>query len=70
MKPSIDIVKKLADTIETNVVFLLAETDDINSQKDPDMLKRLNDLPEKDRTGILFVLDGLLRDAKIRLAYP
>jgi len=36
------------------------------------MLKRLNDingLPEKDKAGILFALDGLLRDAKTRLAY-
>jgi len=36
------------------------------------MLKRLNDinnLPTKDKEGILFALNGLLRDAKKRLAY-
>ena len=72
VKPSIDVVKKLADTLQTTVGFLLGETDDMNLLKDPEMLKRLNDinnLPEDDRTGILFALDGLLRDAKNRLAY-
>lgn len=36
------------------------------------MLKRLNDLNElsaTDREGILYALDGLLRDAKARKAY-
>jgi hypothetical protein len=36
------------------------------------MIKRfkdINNLPEKDKEGILFALDGLLRDAKTRLAY-
>jgi hypothetical protein len=36
------------------------------------MLVRLNDieaLPEDDKKCILYTLDGLLRDAKTRLAY-
>jgi|GEM_PF-5069842 len=36
------------------------------------MLKRLNDinnLPSKDKEGVLFAHDGLLIDAKTRLAY-
>ncbi len=72
VKPSVDVVKKLADTLDTTVAFLLGETEDMELLKDPDMLKRLNDinnLPEKDKEGVLFALDGLLRDAKTRLAY-
>ena len=72
VKPSVDVVKKLADTLNTTVAFLLGETDDMELFKDPNMLKRLNDinrLPSKDKEGILFALDGLLRDAKTRLAY-
>lgn len=72
VKPSIDVVKNLADTLDTTVAFLLGETEDMELLKDPDMLKRLNDinnLPSKDKEGILFALDGLLRDAKTRLAY-
>jgi hypothetical protein len=44
----------------------------MNLLKDPAMLKRLNDinsLPDNDRSGIFFALDGLLRDAKTRLVY-
>ena len=72
VKPSIDVVKKLAENLNTTVAFLLGETTDMELLKDPDMLKRLNDinnLPKKDKEGILFALDGLLRDAKTRLAY-
>ena len=72
VKPSIDVVKNLAETLDTTVAFLLGETEDMELLKDPDMLKRLNDinnLPSKDKEGILFALDGLLRDAKTRLAY-
>lgn len=72
VKPSIDVVKNLAETLDTTVAFLLSETEDMELLKDPDMLKRLNDinnLSSKDKEGILFALDGLLRDAKTRFAY-
>ena len=39
-----DVVKKLADTLDTIVAFLLGETEDMELLKDPDMLKRLNDI--------------------------
>ena len=72
VKPSVDVVKNLAATLDTTVAFLLGETDDMELLKDPDMLKRLNDiniLPPKDKEVILFAIDGLLRDAKTILAY-
>jgi transcriptional regulator with XRE-family HTH domain len=72
VKPTIDVVKKIANMLETTVGYLLGESDDINLLKDPLMLKRLNDinhLLEKDKDNILYTLDGLLRDAKTRQAY-
>ncbi len=72
VKPSVDVVKNLAEVLDTTVAYLLGETQDMSLLKDPDMLKRLNDinnLPTEDKKGILFALDGLLRDAKTRLAY-
>ena len=71
VKPSVDVVKKLAATLDTTVAFLLGETDDMELLKDPDMPKRLNDiniLPPKDKEVILFAIDCLLRDTKTRLA--
>ena len=72
VKPNIDLVQKMATVLNTTVGYLLGETKDKNVLKDPDMLKRLNDLaalPELDQKGILYALDGLLRDAKARQAY-
>lgn len=69
VKPTIDVVKRLADELETTVGFLLGETKQVNILKDPAMLKRLNDidaLPDIDKQHILYALDGLLRDAKAR----
>jgi hypothetical protein len=40
--------------------------------KDPDMLKRLNDiasLPDDDKSHILYTIDNLLASVKTRLAY-
>jgi len=46
--------------------------DKADTFKDPVMLRRLHDLQalsDKDRDHILYALDGLLRDAKARIAY-
>lgn len=72
MLPSIETAKKLAQVLETTVGYLLGETEGDEVLKDPAMLQRLQDLltlPDRDREGILFALDGLLRDAKTRKAY-
>jgi len=44
MKPSIDVAKKLAKLVDTTVGYLLGESKDMNVLKDPNMLKRLNDI--------------------------
>jgi transcriptional regulator with XRE-family HTH domain len=72
VKPTIDVVKKIANILDTTVGYLLSEIEDFDLFKDTAMLKRLNDinhLPEKDKDYILYTLDGLLRDAKTRQAY-
>eukprot|EP01037_Dinobryon_pediforme_P019603 gene19603-20052_t len=71
-KPSIDVARNIAKLLDTTVGHLLGEIDDKDVLKDPAMLKRLNELNElsaTDREGILYALDGLLRDAKARKAY-
>ena len=72
VKPNIDFVQKMANTLETTVGYLLGETSDNDALKDPAMLKRLNEinsLPNRDKECILYAIDGLLRDAKTRQAY-
>lgn len=64
--------KKLAKILDTTVGYLLGETDRADLFKDPAMLKRLQDintLADNDKHCILYAIDGLLRDAKTRVAY-
>ena len=44
VKPTIDVVKKLANVLDTTVGYLLGETEDRELLKDPSMLRRLNDI--------------------------
>ena len=72
MTPSIEVAKNLANVLDTTVGYLLAETEEANLFKDPDMLKRLNDitaLPDSDKLHILYAIDNLLASVKTRLAY-
>jgi len=72
VKPSIDVVKRLADVLETTIAYLMGETKSDDLFKDPEMLRRLkeiNQLPQKDKDCILYNLDAVLRDVKTRQAY-
>ena len=54
MTPSIEAARKLANQVDTTVGYLLGETKEVI--KDPEMLKRLNDiiaLPDADKSHIL-----------------
>ena len=69
VKPTVDVVKKLADVLETTVGFLLGETEDREFLKDPKMLKRLNDIakfPEQDKNCILYALDAMINNVKLK----
>lgn len=70
MKPSIETATKLATALDVSLDYLVG----IAKMQvfDKSLLRRVEELaglPEQDRQGILFALDGLLRDAKARKAY-
>lgn len=72
MTPSIEVAKNIAKLLETTVGYLLGETKQENILKNPDMLKRINDinaLPEKDKEHILYALDSLLQNVKTKQAF-
>lgn len=72
MKPSIEVAGKLAKLIDTTAGHLLDETDTTDMLKDPDMLKRMNELnslSERVKGLILYAINGLIRDAKTRSTY-
>ncbi len=69
VKPTIDVVKKLADVLQTTVSYLLGETEDRDLLKDPSMLKRLNDIakfPEHDKSHILYTLEAMINSVKLK----
>jgi transcriptional regulator with XRE-family HTH domain len=69
VKPSIDVVKKIANILDTTVGYLLGETQDKNLLKDPAMLKRLNEISsfsDYDKEHILYAIDGLIKSVKIK----
>ena len=69
VKPTIDVVKKLANVLDTTVGYLLGETEERELLKDPTMLRRLNDIakfPDKNKDCILYTLDAMINNVKLK----
>ncbi|ULC57926.1 helix-turn-helix domain-containing protein [Flaviramulus sp. BrNp1-15] len=69
MTPSVDTAKKLAQLLKTSVGYLLGENDDAELFKNPEMLKRFQDISEfndEDRKYILYTLDALIKNVKLK----
>jgi transcriptional regulator with XRE-family HTH domain len=72
MTPSVEVAKKLADTFDVTLDFLVDDTGKTAEIKDKAMLQRIMEiqaLEMEDQKTIVHVLDSLLRDAKARKAY-
>ena len=72
MTPSVEVAKKLADTFDVTLDFLVDDTGKTAEIKDKAMLQRIMEiqaLDSEDQKTIVHVLDSLLRDAKARKAY-
>ncbi len=69
MTPSVDAARKISKILNTTVGYLLGETEQENLFKDPDMLKRLNEIEkmeETDKGHIINVLDGFIKSVKLK----
>lgn len=69
MQPNIEAAKKIAKLVDTTVGYLLSESEQENVLKDPDMLKRLNEIEKMDDTEkghILSVIDGFIKSIKLK----
>lgn len=72
MTPSVEVAHKLARTLGVTVDYLVGEHDLPEALKDPAMLDRwkaLEEIAPEDRDRILYLVDGLIRDARTRQAY-
>lgn len=69
IKPSIEVVMKIADVLEVSLDFLVGKT---SVELDKATLKRLQDiqkLPEENKKQVFMVVDALIRDFKAKKAY-
>jgi predicted RND superfamily exporter protein len=69
MTPSVDAARKIAKILNTTVGYLLSETDQEDLFKDPDMLKRLNEIEKMDKENkghIISVIDGFIKSIKLK----
>jgi transcriptional regulator with XRE-family HTH domain len=69
IKPSIEVVSRIADALEVSVDNLIGKTD---LQLDKDAVQRLVDiskLPDDNKNYVLGLIDMALRDIKARKAY-
>jgi len=67
--PSIDVVIKIADTLEVSIDYLIGKS---NLQLDREAIKRLesiSELSEQNKSFILNMIDMALRDFKTKKAY-
>ncbi len=68
-KPSIEIAAKLADTLEVSLDFMVGTTDQTLDKSIIDKILTIQRLPEEDKHCIMYTIDGLVKNAKTKLAY-
>ena len=69
VKPSIEVVIKIADALDTSIDFLVGKT---SIEVDKDTLKRLQEIEQlnnDDQKHLFALMDAFLRDAKAKKAY-
>jgi len=72
MTPSIEVARKLSEIFKVMVGCLVSDRDVNRLLRDQETVERwrtLDELPADDRSRILYVVDGFIRDAKARRAY-
>ena len=69
MTPSIEAAREIAKILGTTVGYLIDETEQGNLFKDPEMLKRLNEIEKmdkEDKNHILFAIDTFIKIIKLK----
>ncbi len=69
VKPSIEVVIKIADTLKVSIDFLVGKADVLIDQDLLSKVIEVQKLDLEDQSYILKAFDAMLRDAKTRKAY-
>ena len=70
MKPSIETAKKLADSLEVSLDYLVGEGElKVLNKRTLKRLEDIESLTQDDKDKIYYFIDMAVRDAKVRQAY-
>lgn len=69
IKPSIDVVAKIADALEVSVDYLIGKTNLILDKESLHRIEDISNLKEENKKFIFNLIDMALRDIKTKKAY-
>ena len=69
IKPSIDVVIKIADTLEVSIDYLIGRSNIEFDKEVTERLQRISALTKEDKTFLYNMIDMALRDFKTKKAY-
>jgi len=69
IKPSIEVVQKIADALEVSIDYLVGKTSILLDKQTIDRIENIAQLPEEKRSYIFELIDMCLRDFKAKRAY-
>lgn len=69
IKPSIEVVSKIADALEVSVDYLIGKTSLVIDKEAMRRLEDISKLPEDNKSFILNLIDMALRDMNAKRAY-
>ena len=69
IKPSIDVVGKLADALEVSVDYLIGKTSLVIDKNTLERIEEISALPDDKRSYVFNLIDMCLRDFKTSKAY-
>ncbi len=69
IKPSVDVVAKLADALEVSVDYLIGKTSLVIDKNTMERIEEISALPEDKKSYVFNLIDMCLRDFKTKKAY-
>lgn len=69
VKPSIEVVIRMADALEVSLDYLVGKTDMELDSSTLNRIREVSMLPEQDKQQVFMVVDALIRDFKAKKAY-
>jgi transcriptional regulator with XRE-family HTH domain len=69
VKPSIEVVIRMADVLEVSLDYLVGKTDIELDNSTLNRIREVTSLPDEDRKQVFMVVDALIRDFKAKKAY-